>query len=284
MHQCRSDHHSARDPAAAIRLAGPTLFPLRAFTLVELLVVIAVLSILIALLIPAVSGARDRAIEKKCAVNLRGWGQAFYLYASDHRGFLPHTDDRTRSPSPFGAKDAHDHCYVDVLPPLMGERAWRDYPAGQKPAGGFWQCPAARPGPDSEYSYKPSIDGYHSYAMNSYLEHDFLFGLPWSVEPQPSYLDLAKCEQPSSTILMFEQTLDPRQGYGQKGSFKEAGRHTAEDARAVTERHSRRKGGLGGNVLCLDGHVDWRNDLWDETLKNPRIPARGDLTWFPYEY
>jgi prepilin-type processing-associated H-X9-DG protein len=41
---------------------------------------------------------------------------------------------------------------------------------------------------------------------------------------------------------------------------------------------------LAGNVLYLDGHVGWRDDLWDRTLTNPRIPKRGDLTWFPYYY
>ena len=43
-------------------------------------------------------------------------------------------------------------------------------------------------------------------------------------------------------------------------------------------------GDLGGNVLYLDGHIAWRSDLWDDQLKNPRIPKRGDLTWFPYLY
>ena len=37
-------------------------------------------------------------------------------------------------------------------------------------------------------------------------------------------------------------------------------------------------------VAVLDGHVAWRNDLWDEKQKNPRMPKRGDLTWFPYPY
>jgi prepilin-type processing-associated H-X9-DG protein len=82
---------------------------------------------------------------------------------------------------------------------------------------------------------------------------------------------------------MFEQTLVPSQGYGQAGGFNTAGGYTAEDARALGERH-RHTGGLGSNVLYLDGHVDWRNDLWNRSLVNPRIPARGDLTWFPYYY
>ena len=144
-----------------------------------------------------------------------------------------------------------------------------------------------RPGcsPDSSYSasFKPSIQGYHSYVMNSYVEQDFSYGLPFGDSLQPPFLKLEICASTSKTILMFEQTLNPTQGYGQAGGLT-TGFYTAEDARAEGERHSRDRGGLGGNVLYLDGHVDWRNDLWDRTLVNPRIPTRGDLTWFPYYY
>jgi len=115
--------------------------------------------------------------------------------------------------------------------------------------------------------------------MNSYLEHDFEFG---SYKQYPSFLKLSLCRAPSRTILMFEQTLDPQQGYGQQGGHSMAGRYTAEDARALTERHAHIRGGLGGNVIMLDGHREWRNDLWDQSLGNPRIPSENDLTWFPY--
>jgi prepilin-type N-terminal cleavage/methylation domain-containing protein/prepilin-type processing-associated H-X9-DG protein len=260
-----------------------------AFTLVELLVVIAVIAILAALLLPALSKAKARAMEVNCAANLRSWGQAFYLYAADNNGYLPHTDDEGRDDPPFTYDPKHperEYCYVDMLPPYMGAPPWRDYLDGQKPTGGIWQCPLARPLPDSAYnaSFKPSSQGYHSYVMNSYLEQDFLYGLPFGASLQPAFLKLERCASTSKTILMFEQTLDPSQGYGQAGGFDTAGCYTAEDARAEGERHRHDRGGLGGNVLYLDGHVGWRNDLWDRTLTNPRIPKRGDFTWFPYYY
>jgi len=260
-----------------------------AFTLVELLTVIALIAILAALLLPALSRAEARAIEAKCAANLRSWGQAFYIYASDHNGCLPHTDDAGRNEPPFTFDPRHpEHeCgYVDVLPPAMGLRSWREFPGGQKPAGGVWQCPSARPLPDSAYSssFKPSAQGWHSYAMNSYLAHAFPYGLPFGASPQPSFLKLERCTRLPKTILMFEQTLDPRQGYGQAGGLDTAGRYTAEDPRALGERHPRRRAVLAGNVLYLDGHVGWRGDLWDRSRANPRIPKRGDPTWFPYDY
>ena len=257
------------------------------FTTLELLVVVAVVALLASLLMPTLRKARALADERLCAGNLRGWGTGFLLYAAEHDGYLPHPDGRERNQPP-GVPDPdhpeHERGYMDMVPPYLGNQPWRDYPAGQKPTGQPWQCPSARPGPDSAYSYRPSQDGYFSYAMNSYLAHDFPFGLPWSVAPQPSFLALSKCVAPAKTILMFEQTLDPAQGNGQAGNLRTAGFYGAEDARALTERHAHTLGGPGGNVLHLDGHLTWRNDLWDRTLRNPRIPARGDLTWFPYPY
>ena len=251
------------------------------FTLFELLVVVAVLALLAVLLTPFLRKGIDLAREGACKSNLRNWGIAFLAYAADHQGFLPHPDGQERQPQ---GTDNGDFGWMDVLPPYLEERPWRDYPDGHKPTGGVWQCPGARPIPGAKYSYSPEHDGYFSYAMNSYLAQDFPYGLPWNAALQPSFLFLGRCVAPAVTILMFEQTLDPEQGYGQSGGLGTAGRFGGQDARATTERHAHTLGGLGSNVLYLDGHVAWRNDLWDEKLKNPRMPKRGDLTWFPYPY
>lgn len=57
-----------------------------AFTLVELLTVIGVLGILVAILIPTVSAARKSARNTQCTSNLREWGRAILLYASENKG------------------------------------------------------------------------------------------------------------------------------------------------------------------------------------------------------
>src|SRR5439155_21495929 len=59
------------------------------FTLVELLVVIAIIAILAAMLLPALSGAKLRALRASCVNNLRETGLAFHNFANDHNGKLP---------------------------------------------------------------------------------------------------------------------------------------------------------------------------------------------------
>src|SRR5688500_1082521 len=97
--------------------------PCSGFTLVELLVVVAIIGILIALLLPAVQAARESARRIRCANNLMQVSIALQLYESSHDYLPPGVTDPVNPISSTPAS-MHHGWIVYLLPHLEQRNAF----------------------------------------------------------------------------------------------------------------------------------------------------------------
>ena len=260
------------------------------FSLIELLVVVSIITLLFGLILPALRRAKAIARQTVCQSRLRQWGLAFEAYTVDHDGFYPHIDGRDRTASnPQSDAERADYYsgWIDVLPPLMGEKPWRDHDYGDKPGRKtIFQCPMAELAPDESYKYRPRRTGYFSYAMNSCLELDENCWPPYGAEGtdwrMPSFLRATSVKNPSRLILLFDQLLAPEKGYGGAAYNATAGKYCGSYPKAFSARHARSGGVLGGSVLYCDYHVRWTPSVWKSGWPDDlEVPPLGDPDWYP---
>src|SRR5262245_29539986 len=103
------------------------------FTLTEILIVVAVITILVGLIIPAVSKAKGAALRTRCAGNLRQIGQALVLYAADNDNQVP------PGPNPMSDHGISSQRFSSGFGCLIG----RYIPAAASAKGvSVWRCPA----------------------------------------------------------------------------------------------------------------------------------------------
>jgi prepilin-type N-terminal cleavage/methylation domain-containing protein/prepilin-type processing-associated H-X9-DG protein len=94
-----------------------------AMSLVELLVVMAIIGVLVAMLLPAVQAAREAARRAECQNHLRQIGIAIHLFHDTHRCLpIGCTDKRSPRTNPNGRQFAWS---ADILPHLEEESLWK---------------------------------------------------------------------------------------------------------------------------------------------------------------
>jgi len=115
----------------------------RAFTLVELLVVIGIMAVLVAILLPALNKAREAAKATTCLSNLRQCGISLIAYSMDHGGEIPGAINYRYKP---GTGEQNAPWALFLLRPEYGPRGnqWDDLPGGYLSNPMVLLCPTTR--------------------------------------------------------------------------------------------------------------------------------------------
>ena len=218
----------------------------RAFTLIELLVVIAIIAILAALLLPALSGAKERARRTSCKSSMRQLSLALIMYGDDNEQVLP------TGASNKGALDDHLPVLSTVTSNAIIYYAGTDRMA-HCPSFGEWFITqqANRPFDEQEYGY---VVGYNYQGGHTNTPWPAISGTNRWISPQRLTDDpgLVLVSEMNDWSPGYGQTFAP---HGKSGPILEGLDASNPNAAGATPADI---GAAGGNIGLLDGSVSWK--------------------------
>jgi len=220
------------------------------FTLVELLIVIAIIAILFGLLATGLSRAKTAAQRIVCLNNLKQWGSATHIYAHENDDHLPR-EAAFDGINPWEATGSptNSDVWYNALPATSGIRAMKEYAQTPSSQQNFYSdktifhCPSAR------FSAVAATYPNFSLAMNSKLMRDFESGPPLPPSsPPPEQCKLSEIKAPDRTALFLDNGVP---GETRLCSFQPP--YTGQPKAYASQfpgRHNR-----SGNLVFADGHA-----------------------------
>ncbi|MFZ2656019.1 MAG: type II secretion system protein [Victivallales bacterium] len=221
----------------------------RLFTLIELLIVIAIISILAAMLLPALKNAQSYAKSAKCMSNLKQCGTILNFYSSDYNSYYPINSYCT------GGGLAYNGWFQFVI-----EGAGQDYNSltTQKNPS-IMGCPEntvqIRPG---GFGASETNNSYQSNSWNHATD-----GTPYVHDGLALGAKTSTIKNPANLYLVYDGVYHRNQADQNTGSGVIPAGITSVGIPGVRYVHNR-----GINMLYAEGHV--------ESLKCPLLPG----TWF----
>ena len=227
-----------------------SLFSRSAFTLVELLIVSAIVAILFGLLAAGLSRAKMAAQRIVCLNNLKQWGCATHLYAHENDEQLPREAAFDGiNPWEVTGSPTNSDVWHNALPVTASVSAMTQYAQTPSSQQDFYSAKTIFHCPSAHFSAVAATYPNFSLAMNSKLMRDFESAPPPPKgTPAASECKLSDIKAPDRTALFLDSGIP---GEARLCSFQPpyTGQPKA-DASQFPGRHNR-----GGNIVFADAHA-----------------------------